>query len=80
MLVEHVKAHLLAGKGSESAKIKAANEKGATVLNLVRLHKLLVGELTFKTLSALSAMTKELLKADAYEMAVVTREGWSRDK
>ena len=56
------------------AKIKAANEKGATVLNLVRLRKLLVGELTFETLSALPAMTKEMLKADAYEMAVATRE------
>ena len=74
MLFEPVKAHLLAGKGSELAKIKAANEKGATVLNLVRLRKLLVGELTFETLSALPAMTKEMLKADAYEMAVATRE------
>ena len=69
-----MKAHLLARRGSESNKIKTANEKGATVLNLVRLQKLLVGELTFKTLSALPSMTKEMLKADAYKMAVATRE------
>ena len=69
-----MKAHLLVGKGSELAKIKAVNEKGAAVLNLGRLHNLLVGELTFETLSALPAMTKEMLKADAYEMAVATRE------
>ena len=60
-----MKAHLLAGKGSESAKIKAANEKGAAVLNLVRLHKLLVGELTFETLVELPALTKDMLKGDA---------------
>ena len=72
---QNATAFLLAGKGIDTAKIKAATEKHAPVINLVRLHKLLVGELTFETLAALPALTKEMLKGDAYEMAVLAREG-----
>ena len=50
---------LLDGKGTNAGKIKVASKKGAGVLKLGRLHKLLVGELTFETLAALPALTKK---------------------
>ena len=56
----------------DSSKIKTANEKGATVLNLARIVKLLAGELTFDTLDALSRLTKDSFKAEAYERAILT--------
>ena len=77
---QNVTAHLLAGKDSETAKLKSANERGAAVVNLARLSKLLVGELTFKTLAALPALTRDQLKGEAYEMAVSARGDRSGDE
>ena len=56
----------------DSSKIKTANEKGATVLNLARIVKLLAGELTFDALDALPRLTKDSFKAEAYKRAVLT--------
>ena len=56
----------------DSSKIKTANEKGATVLNLAQIVKLLAGELTFDALDALPRLTKDSFKAEAYERAVLT--------
>ena len=56
----------------DSSKIKTANEKGATVLNLARIVKLLANRLTFDALDALPRLTKDSFKAEAYERAVST--------
>ena len=74
---QNATAFLLAGKGIKTAKIKVATEKYAPVINLLQLHKLLVDKLTFETLAALPALAKEMLKCDAYEIAVSAREGQS---
>ena len=56
----------------DSSKIKTANEKAAAVVNLARIVKLLAGELTFDTLDALSRLTKDSFKAEAYKRAILT--------
>ena len=50
------------------------------MVNLARLSKLLVGELTFETLAALPALTRDQLKGEAYEMAVSARGDRSGDE
>ena len=50
------------------------------MVNLARLSKLLIGELTFETLVALPALTRDQLKGKAYEMAVSARGDQSGDK
>ena len=56
----------------DSSKIKTANEKGAAVVNLARIIKLLASELTFDALDALPRLTKDSFKAKAYKRAVLT--------
>ena len=56
----------------ESGKVKTANEKGATVINLARLVKLLAGELSLDALAALPRLTKDSFRGEAYERAVST--------
>ena len=70
----------LTGKDTETAKLREANEKGAAVVNLSRLHKLLSGELTFEMLAALPGLTRDQLKGEAYELAVSARGDRSGDK
>ena len=53
-------------------KIKMTNEKGATILNLVRIIKLLAGELTFDALNALLRLTKDSFIARGYKRVVST--------
>ena len=62
--------YLLAGMGVDPSRIKAANEKGATVLNLARIIKLLAGELSFEALAALPSLREDSSRAEAYERAV----------
>ena len=54
----------------DPSKVKTANEKGATVVNLARIVKLLAGELTFDALAALPRLTKDSFRGEAYERAV----------
>ena len=56
----------------DSSKIKTANEKSATVLNLARIVKLLAGKLTFNALDASLRLTKDSFKAKAYERVILT--------
>ena len=50
------------------------------MVNLARLSKLLIGKLTFETLAALPALTRDQLKGEAYEMAVLARGDQSGDE
>ena len=63
---------MLAGMGVDPGKVKTATEKGATVLNLARMIKLLANELSFEALGALPRLTKDSFTAEAYERAVST--------
>ena len=57
--------YLLARMGVDPGKVKTATEKGATVLNLARMIKLLANELSFEALDALPRLTKDSFTAEA---------------
>ena len=64
-------AYLLAGKDTKGERIKkACSEKiDAQVINLKRLQRLLVGDLTFDSMAKLTPLTKDSFKDDLYEVA-----------
>ena len=63
--------YLLDGMDVDPSKVKTANEKGATVVNLARIVKLLAGEFTFDALAALPRLTKDSFRGKAYKRAVL---------
>ena len=62
--------YLRAGMDVNPSKVKTVNEKGATVVNLAPIAKLLARELTFDALAALPRLTKDSFRGKAYERAV----------
>ena len=65
--------YLLAGRGVSSDKIKTAtNEKNkATVINLSRLQKLLLGQLTLDNLKEMDKLTSKSFSKKNYVQAEV---------
>ena len=61
--------YLLAGKNADTGKIKRALERHVVVINLRRLQKLLLGQLTIEELKQLERLTKDSFKGNAYEAA-----------
>ncbi|KAL9184884.1 hypothetical protein ACHAXT_002661 [Thalassiosira profunda] len=63
--------HLLAGKFTKSAKIGEAGKRNVEVINLHRVQKLLLGELTLETLREQPQLSKDAFKDDTYREARV---------
>ena len=63
--------YLLAGKDIKTERIKTAGERGARIINLSRLVKLLTGKLNFDQMHALPPLTKKDFTEANYERAVV---------
>ena len=61
--------YLLAGKNADAKKISNAQRRHVEVINLRRLQKLLLGQLTFESIKQLERLAKESFKGDAYEPA-----------
>ena len=59
----------MAGKDADTAKFKMAEKNQAEVINLCRLQKLLLGQLTFNDIKQLEKLTKASFKGNAYEAA-----------
>ena len=64
-----IAAYLLAGKNTETKKFQMAEKNDAEIINLRRLQKLLLGQLTFKSIKNFEKLTKALFKCNAYEAA-----------
>ena len=64
-----IAAYLLAGKNTETKKFQMAEKNDAEIINLRRLQKLLLGQLTFESIKDLKTLTKALFKGNAYEAA-----------
>jgi len=69
LLLITLSAYLLAGKNADAKKISSAQDRHVEVINLRRLQKLLLGQLTFESIKQLERLTKESFKRDAYEPA-----------
>jgi len=50
-------------------RINNAQKRKVEIINLRRLQKLLLGQLTFESIKQLERLTKDSFKGDAYEAA-----------
>ena len=60
---------MLAGKNGDAIKIRDAGKNNIEIINLRRLQKLLLRQLTVDSIKQLEKLTKDLFKAVAYEPA-----------
>ena len=58
---------MLAGKDKDTSKFKTAVKNQAEFINLRRLQKLLLGQLTFESTKQLEKLTKASFKGNACE-------------
>lgn len=63
---------------TEGPKIKDANNRSVTVISLLRLQKLLMGELTFDSLGQMEKLNRESFKGDAYVPAATVSQAASQ--
>ena len=65
--------YLLAGKYTEAGKVKEARKRTIEVVSLIRVQRLLLllGELTFETMSRQPRPSKDAFKDDTYHSARV---------